>query len=157
MKFTTNKKSTDQEFLFSLWINISSKVNNKDNRTASICCSSEFIVDFAQAFDLASCNPRYDHPLVKNFYSRGNYQTYFFPKFHCNALNLFGNSNILTPLLTKPFSTNVSLLYPLKTENRRFSDVFRGYRSGKLVGNGLNEHWRVWDPIKHYYCKKTPS
>ena len=24
------------------------------------------------------------------------------------------------------FSTNVSLLYPLKTENHRFSDVFRG-------------------------------
>ena len=36
------------------------------------------------------------------------------------------------------FSTNVKLLYPLKTsENRRFSDVFRGYRSGTLVENGL--------------------
>ena len=37
-----------------------------------------------------------------------------------------------------PFSTNVPLLYPLKTtENLRFSDVFRGYRSGTLVENGL--------------------
>ena len=36
-----------------------------------------------------------------------------------------------------PFSTNVPLLYPLKTENWRFSDVFSGYRSGKSVENGL--------------------
>ena len=36
------------------------------------------------------------------------------------------------------FSTNVPLLYPLKTsENWRFFDVFRGYRSGTLVENGL--------------------
>ena len=38
-----------------------------------------------------------------------------------------------------PFSTNVLLLYPLKTsENFRFSDVFRGCRNGTLVENGLN-------------------
>ena len=44
------------------------------------------------------------------------------------------NSNI------NPFSTKVPLLYHLKTfENRRFFDVFRGYRSGTLVENGLNE------------------
>ena len=37
-----------------------------------------------------------------------------------------------------PFSTNVPLLYPLKTENiLQFSDVFRGYRSGTLFENGL--------------------
>ena len=37
-----------------------------------------------------------------------------------------------------PFSTNVLLLYPLNTsENRRFSNVFRGYRSETLVENGL--------------------
>ena len=37
-----------------------------------------------------------------------------------------------------PFSTNVPLLYSLKApENRRLSYVFRGYRSGKLVENGL--------------------
>ena len=36
------------------------------------------------------------------------------------------------------FLTNVPLLYPLKTsEKLRFSDVFRGYRSGTLVENGL--------------------
>ena len=38
-----------------------------------------------------------------------------------------------------PFSTNVPLLYPLKTsENLRFTDVFRGYRSGTLVESGLS-------------------
>ena len=37
-----------------------------------------------------------------------------------------------------PFSTNVPLLYPSKTsENRTFSDVFRGYGIGTLVENGL--------------------
>ena len=37
------------------------------------------------------------------------------------------------------FSTNVPLLYPLKSsENQTFSDVFRGYRSGLiLIENGL--------------------
>ena len=40
-----------------------------------------------------------------------------------------------------PFSTNLPLLYSLKTsKNRRFSDVFRGYRSGTLVENGLNSY-----------------
>ena len=44
------------------------------------------------------------------------------------------NSNHL-----KSCSTNVLLLYPLKlSENQRFSDVFRGYRSEALVGNGLS-------------------
>ena len=38
----------------------------------------------------------------------------------------------------KPFSTNIPFLYPLKTsENLRVSDVFRGYRGGTLVENGL--------------------
>ena len=37
-------------------------------------------------------------------------------------------------VLVYPFSTNVPLLYPLKTsENRKFSDIFRGYRSRTLV------------------------
>ena len=40
--------------------------------------------------------------------------------------------------LQRIFSTNVPLLYPLKTsENRRFCDVFRGYRSATLAENGL--------------------
>ena len=39
------------------------------------------------------------------------------------------------------FSTNISLLYPLQTsENRSFSDVFRGYRSRALVENGLIQY-----------------
>ena len=38
-----------------------------------------------------------------------------------------------------PFSTNVPLLYPLKTyENLRFS-VFREYRSGTLVEHGFSK------------------
>ena len=42
-------------------------------------------------------------------------------------------------LYSNPFSTNVLLLYPLKTsENLCFSDVFRRYRNGTLVENGLN-------------------
>ena len=36
-----------------------------------------------------------------------------------------------------PFTTNVPLLYPMKTENRRSSDIFREYKRGKLVENGL--------------------
>ena len=37
-----------------------------------------------------------------------------------------------------PFSTNVPLLQPLKTsENRKFLDVFKGYRSRALVENVL--------------------
>ena len=36
-----------------------------------------------------------------------------------------------------PFSTNVPLLYPLKTENHWRFSVFRGYRSGTLAENGL--------------------
>ena len=49
------------------------------------------------------------------------------------------------------FSTNIPLLYPLKTsEILRFSDVFMGYKNRTLVENGLNTdfvqvfgwHWR---------------
>ena len=40
----------------------------------------------------------------------------------------------------KPFSTNVPLLYPVKTsKNLRFFYVLRGYRGGTLVENGLNK------------------
>ena len=42
-------------------------------------------------------------------------------------------------LMNPPFSTDVPLLYPLKTsENWRFSDVFKGYRSRALAKNGLS-------------------
>ena len=56
---------------------------------------------------------------------------------------LYSSSNdtviLLIPcLILNPFPTNVPLLCPLKTsENRRFSDVFRGHRSGALVENRL--------------------
>ena len=43
-----------------------------------------------------------------------------------------------------PFLTNVSLLYPLTTsENWRFSDVFRGYRSGTLVETRLTYNGNI--------------
>ena len=43
----------------------------------------------------------------------------------------------LTQQNFKTFSANIPLLYPLKlSENRRFSDVFKGYRNKTLNGNG---------------------
>ena len=42
----------------------------------------------------------------------------------------------------------VALIYPWKTENQGFFDIFRGYKKGALTGNGLNigpkwvKHWR---------------
>ena len=46
---------------------------------------------------------------------------------------------VVGKLYLNQFSTSVPLLYPLKTsENLQFSDVFREYRSGTLVENGLN-------------------
>ena len=43
-----------------------------------------------------------------------------------------------------PFSTNVPLLYPLKTsKNHWFSEVFSGYRSGTLVENELPTVWKA--------------
>ena len=42
-------------------------------------------------------------------------------------------------LFLNPFSTNVPLLYPLKTtENLRVFYVFKGYKSRTLVGNGFH-------------------
>ena len=44
-----------------------------------------------------------------------------------------------------PFPTNVSLLYPLKkSENRRFFDVFGGYRGGTLAENGLTVFVKIY-------------
>ena len=49
------------------------------------------------------------------------------------------------------FSTNILLLYPLKTsENLRFSDVFRDYRSGTLVENWLIS-FLGWCTIGKYF------
>ena len=45
---------------------------------------------------------------------------------------------LMFPLYVNLVSTNVPLLYPLKTsENLQFSDVVRGYRSETLVKNGF--------------------
>ena len=53
-------------------------------------------------------------------------------RFTCCVLNLFEKVDLL-PWLNFPF------LYPLKTlENLKFSDIFRRYKSGTWVGNGLN-------------------
>ena len=43
-----------------------------------------------------------------------------------------------------PFPTNVSLLYPLKKSENRFSDVFRGYRGGTLAENGLMVFLKIY-------------
>ena len=48
--------------------------------------------------------------------------------------------NVISAIDFNLFSSNVPLLYPLKTSETpppRFSDVFRKYRSGTLVENGL--------------------
>ena len=56
--------------------------------------------------------------------------------------NLFRVKIANRPIMFNPFSTDVLLLYPLKTsDNLRFSDVFRGYRSGTLVENRLIPQW----------------
>ena len=50
----------------------------------------------------------------------------------------FGNFSRGDKHCVNPCSTNVSFLCSLKTsENFRLSDVFREYRSGTLVENGL--------------------
>ena len=49
-----------------------------------------------------------------------------------------------------PFSTNVPLLCPLITsKNRRFSDFYRGYRSGTMVQNRFKKP----DTLKKYLGK----
>ena len=47
-------------------------------------------------------------------------------------------NNVKTPLMLNTYATNVPLLNPFKkSENQRFSAVFRGCRSRTLVENGL--------------------
>ena len=47
-------------------------------------------------------------------------------------------NNAKTPLMLNTYATNVPLLNPFKkSENQRFSAVFRGCRSRTLVENGL--------------------
>ena len=71
--------------------------------------------------------------------------------FHQKRPSPFKFNTIFSPAIRNDFSknqrvelthcwvTNAPLLYPLKTENLRFSDVFRVYRSGILVENGSVE------------------
>ena len=45
----------------------------------------------------------------------------------------------VTGYIFNPFRANVLILYPLKApENERFSGVFKGYKIGTLVTNGIN-------------------
>ena len=55
--------------------------------------------------------------------------------------------NVLNPLIisVNPYSPNFTFLYPLKTsENRRFSDVFRGYSNVALGEYGLSAKPTKW-------------
>ena len=55
-----------------------------------------------------------------------------------------------------PFSTTVPLLYPLKiSENQRFSNVFRVYRSTTLVENGLIKFYSISGNSKHLSLAKV--
>ena len=89
--------------------------------------------------------------ILKGFFKKDNQKMYCLHKnyhfdvpnwhHHKNSNNMFAwlltlaiintsQANILS-YSSNPFSTNIPLLYPLKrSENLRFSDVFRGYRSG---------------------------
>ena len=53
-----------------------------------------------------------------------------------NSICGLGQGSVINPL-----PIYVLLLYPLKTENRRFSDVFSGYSRGTLVENGSMTFW----------------
>ena len=65
------------------------------------------------------------------FHSQSLLFMQYFPTWRNLQLNYFSFS-LSVELKLNPFSTNVPRLYPLKTsENRRFSDIFRGCRSGK--------------------------
>ena len=70
-------------------------------------------------------------------------QTYFgsfsCPQTHCCHLKPSGECYI------NPLMPCVTFLYPLKTENLRFSDVFRGYKNVALDINRLTTGW---------YCQK---
>ena len=81
--------------------------------------------------------------------------TYWFKASYCILEDSsFNNCNDPTEIHFNPFSTNVPLLYPLKTsENLWFSDVFKGYRSGTLVENGLINFSPVAYPAGIYLLK----
>ena len=64
------------------------------------------------------------------------YKFRFLKPVRCKGKLMLGNSNTHS-VYFNPFSTNLPLLYPLKTlESIRFSDVIREYRSATLFENG---------------------
>ena len=82
--------------------------------------------------------------ILKNFPSFG----YFLVSSSFQYLDKIVSFNLV---LLNPSLTNVSILHPLKTpENQRFSGVFRGYKMGRLLRNGLIKalfsviSWAFW-------------
>ena len=55
-------------------------------------------------------------------------------------------NELMVIVLFNPFSTNVPLLYYLETP-----DVFKGYRGGTLVENGLTLQNQPWKLRKYSY------
>ena len=54
-----------------------------------------------------------------------------------------------------PFIRNVHFLYPPKTsENQRFSDIFRGYKKGKLRSNGVKWNALFRTPFDEFLVSK---
>ena len=91
-----------------------------------------------------------DYKMIASFYFSvhdSRFQTNQFWVSQRDWYFLLAIANLLSKVKTKHFLThfqqNAPLLYPLKTsENRRFSDIYWGYRSGTLVENGLR-----WSPV----------
>ena len=65
----------------------------------------------------------------------------------CNCSRLLHISVRKKSISIHPFSTNVPLLYPPENiKNLQFSDVFRSYRAGTLVENGLSVFKVLFNP-----------
>ena len=96
------------------------KVNNKNSRKKNVFLASLLsILDTFHIVDFEQVNIWY---LLSNIY--------LFKVNNVKCIASVFNFN--------PFSTNALILYLLKTwENLRYFNVFRGYRSGAFVENGL--------------------
>ena len=107
--------------------------------------SSSLVTNFRQTMEVTYTN--YGVYLLKKFLLNNQ----VLRRFACIDKKMITQSSepvirsLLDHRLINPFSTNILLLYPFKT----FSDVFRGYRSGTLVENGLNNIIHE-DEIKGY-------
>ena len=74
-------------------------------------------------------------PYLDKFHAVYNFATELEQFYHVNKNNSQSESTIDT---LNPFLVNVLFLHPLKTsENLWFSNIFRGYRNGTLLWNGL--------------------